>query len=64
MACNKKTKKNKTPCQEVYNKHEISYVPQELNSLNKLDIVLISERLLLKKKAIIAKGQMAKIRGH
>ena len=63
MTCNKKTKKNKIPCQAVYNKLEISDVPQELKSLNKLEIALISQRLLFKKLAIMAKGQMPKIRG-
>ena len=48
MICNKKTKK-KIPCQAVYNKLEISDVPQELKSLNKLEIALISQRLLFKK---------------
>ena len=63
MTRNKKTKNNKIPSQAIYNKLEISYVPQELKSLNKLEIALISKRLLLKKIAIIAKGQMHKIRG-
>ena len=38
MTCNKKTKKNKIPCQAVYNKLEISRLSQELKSLNKLKI--------------------------
>ena len=63
MACNKKTKKNKIPCQTVYNKLEISYFSQELKYLSKLEIVLISQLLLLKKTAIMVKGQMPKIRG-
>ena len=49
VTCNKKTKKNKISRQPVYNKLEISYVPQELKSLNKLEIALISQRLLFKK---------------
>ena len=63
MTCNKKTKKNKISYQAVYNKLEISDVPQELKSLNKIEIILISQRLLFKKMAIMAKGQMSKIRG-
>ena len=63
MVCNKKTKKNKIPCQTVYNKLEISYFSQELKYLSKLEIVLISQLLLLKKTAIMVKGQMPKIRG-
>ena len=49
MTCNKKLKKSKIPYQTVYNKLEISYVSQELKSLTKLEIALISQRLLLKK---------------
>ena len=59
----KKTKKNKISFQAVYNKLQISDAPQELKSLNKLEIALISQRLLFKKITIMAKGQMTKIRG-
>ena len=59
----KKTKKNKIPFQAVYNKLQISDALQELKSLNKLEIALISQRLLFKKTTIMAKGQMTKIRG-
>ena len=63
MTCNKKTKKNKIPCQAAFNKLEISYVLQELKSLYKLEIALISQRLLFRKIAIMTTGQMPKIRG-
>ena len=63
MTYNKETKKNKIPFQAVYKKLEISDVLQELKSLNKLEIALISQWLLFKKIAIMAKGQMPKIRG-
>ena len=63
MTCNKKTKKNKIPCQAVHNKLEILDVPPELRPLNKLEIALISRPLLFKKIVIMAKGQMPKIRG-
>ena len=49
MTCNKKTKKNKIPCKALYNKLEISDIPQELKSLNKLEIALIFQCLLFKK---------------
>ena len=49
MICNKKTKKNKILCQIVYNKFGILYVPQEFKSLNKLEIALISQRLIVNK---------------
>ena len=63
VRCNKKTKQNKTPCQAVYNKLGISYFQQELMSLNKSEIALISLRLLLKKLVIMSKGQLLKIGG-
>ena len=63
MTCKKKTQKNKIPCQAVFTKLEISDVPQELKTLNKLEIDLKSQRLLFKKIAIILKEQMPKIRG-
>ena len=63
VRCNKKTKQNETPCQAVYNKLGISYVQQELMSLNKSEIALISLRLLFKKLVIMSKGQLLKIGG-
>ena len=42
---------------------EVSDVPRELKSLNKLNIALISQQLLFKKIAIMAKGKMPRIRG-
>ena len=63
MISNMETKKNKIPCQAVYNKLEISYVSQHAKcvSLNKFEIALISQRLLLKKRAIMTKAQMPKM---
>ena len=49
MKCNKKTKKNKISYQAVCDKLGISEFPQELKSSNKLEIYLISPRLLFKK---------------
>ena len=63
LTCSKKTNKNKIPCQAVCNKLEVADIPQELKSLNKLEITLISHRLLFKKIAIMAKVQMPKIKG-
>ena len=42
---------------------EVSDVSRELKSLNKLNIALISQQLLFKKIAIMAKGKMPRIRG-
>ena len=44
MTCDKKSKKNKIPCQAFHNKLEISGVSQEFTSLNKLETALISQR--------------------
>ena len=64
MRSNKKTNENKIPCQAVENKLKIiSDVPQELKSLNKLQIALISQWLLFKKQLLWQKKQMLKIRG-
>ena len=38
MTCRKKTRKNKMPCQAVFNKLEISDVLQELKTSKKLEI--------------------------
>ena len=59
MTCRKKTRKNKMPCQAVFNKLEISDVLQELN----FEQIRESQRLLFKKIAIIPEGQILKIRG-
>ena len=56
MTCKKKIQKNKIPCQAVFNKLKISDVPEELKTLNKLEIALISRRLIFKKIAIMLKG--------
>ena len=42
---------------------EVSDVSRESKSLNKLNIALISQQLLFKKIAIMAKGKMPRIRG-
>ena len=42
MTCDKKSKKNKIPCQAFHNKLEISGVSLEFTSLSKLETALIS----------------------
>ena len=63
LTCSKKVKNNKVPCQTVCNKLKVSEIPHELSILNKLEIALISKRLLFKKIAIMSKGQMPKMKG-
>ena len=56
-------KKNKTPCQAVYNNLAVDDVPPELASLEKLDQILVSQRIVFQKIVVMPKGQQRKIRG-
>ena len=56
-------KKNKTPCQAVYNNLGVDDVPPELASLEKLEQILISQRIVFQKIVVMPKGQQRKIRG-
>ena len=60
--CDNSLKKKKVPCQAVCNKLHIEDVPIQLSCLNKLELVLISKRILFKKIAIMSKGQMPKLK--
>ena len=61
--CHSKVKKGKTPCQEVCNKLVIDEVPSELESLRKLESVLIAQRIVFQKIIIRPKEQHRKIKG-
>ena len=56
-------KKNKTPCQAVYNNLAVDDVPPELASLEKLEQILVSQRIVFQKIVVMPKGQQKKIRG-
>ena len=56
-------KKNKTPCQAVYNNLAVDDVPPELASLDKLEQILVSQRIVFQKIVVMPKGQQRKIRG-
>ena len=56
-------KKNKTPCQAVYNNLAVDDVPPELANLEKLEQILVSQRIVFQKIIVISKGQQRKIRG-
>ena len=56
-------KKNKTPCQAVYNNLAVDDVPPELASLEKLEQILISKRIVFQKIVVMPKGQQKKIKG-
>ena len=56
-------KKNKTPCQAVYNNLAVDDVPPELANLEKLEQILVSQRIVFQKIVVMPKGQQRKIRG-
>ena len=56
-------KKNKTPCQAVYNNLALDDVPPELANLEKLEQILVSQRIVFQKIIVMPKGQQRKIRG-
>ena len=56
-------KKNKTPCQAVCNNLAVDDVPPELASLEKLEQILVSQRIVFQKIVVMPKGQQRKIRG-
>ena len=56
-------KKNKTPCQAVYNNLAADDVPPELANLEKLEQILVSQRIVFEKIVVMPKGQQRKIRG-
>ena len=56
-------KKNKTPCQAVYNNLAVDDVPSELANLEKLEQILVSQRIVFQKIVVMPKGQQRKIRG-
>ena len=58
-----KTQKCKVPCQAVCNKVAVCCLPEQFKSVRKLDILLISKRLLFKKMTIMPKGQSPKLEG-
>ena len=55
------SKRGKVSCQAVCNKFPLSCLPEQLKSVGKLDMVLISKRLLFKKVTIMPKGQSPKV---
>ena len=56
-------KKNQIPCQAVHNNLAVDDVPGELASLEKLEQILVSQRIVFQKIVVMPKGQQRKIRG-
>ena len=61
--CHNNLKKSCIPVQAVCNKLHIFLPPDELKKLNRLERVLISQRILFKKDSIMPKGQFPKLKG-
>ena len=61
--CSSKLLKGQVPCQAVYNKLMVDKVPSELQCLEKLEQILISQRIVFEKIVIMPKGQQKKIKG-
>ena len=63
LTCDKNIKKNKVPCQAVYNDLVVDDIPAELATLEKLEQILISQRIVFEKIVIMPRGQQRKIKG-
>ena len=62
--CHKHLSRKKMPCKAVFNKMSLDPVPDELKDFKKLEKILISRRIILKKITIMhGKGEFAKIKG-
>ena len=62
--CYLKDKKGQIPCQVVFlTKLDIDEIPSELETLRKLESVLVAQRLVFQKIVVMPKGQQKKIRG-
>ena len=54
--CHMKIKKNRVSCQAVENNRAVDDIPPELSSLEKLEQILISQRIVFEKIVIMPKG--------
>ena len=61
--CDKTVRNNCISCQAVYSTMFISFLPKESGSINRLEWVLVSSRILFKKISIKPKGKLPKIKG-
>ena len=61
--CNSKLSKGQVPCQAVYNKLMVDEIPIELRCLQKLEQILIAQRIVFEKIIVMPKGQQRKIKG-
>ena len=61
--CHSKVIKGKAPCQAVYNDMFADDIPTELSTLEKLEQILIAQRIVFEKIVVMPKGQQRKIKG-
>lgn len=60
--CDKKFRKNFIPCQAASKKLYITLLPREFRSLNRLERILVSKRILFKKVTVMPKGKSPKLK--
>ena len=58
--CHSKVSKGKIPCQSVYNNMAVDEVPVELMLLEKLEQILIAQRIVFENIVVMPKGQQKK----
>jgi len=63
LTCHKKILKKEIPCQSVSNKLQLFEFPNPLNYIVKLERILVSQRILFRKVAIMPKEQFPKLKG-
>ena len=61
--CHSKVVKGKIPCQAVYNNMSVEVIPAELALLEKLEQILIAQRIVFEKIVVMPKGQQKKVSG-
>ncbi|XP_015764283.1 PREDICTED: uncharacterized protein LOC107343234 [Acropora digitifera] len=61
--CHTKVLKGNVPCQAVCNKLCVDELPPELSLLEKLEQILIAQRIVFEKIIVMPKGQQRKIKG-
>ena len=61
--CKSKVKQHKVPCQAVINNMYVDDTPVELASLEKLEQIIIAQRIVFEKIIVMPKGQQRKVKG-
>ena len=61
--CHSKVKDGKLPCQSVVNNMFVDEIPRQLATLEKLEEILIAQRIVFEKIIVMPKGQQRKIKG-